>query len=263
MLGPDGFRDLARVSQFAEFLLAVAHGEGLDRPVDHALHQRGDGARIDAAARGTCPAGTSLIRRMRTVSSRRAAAFGDPGLVVALFVPTAGAGISQYWRISQLLGLSAAASGRASACGCRKQRLLAGTVAEVQIFGAARFFEARRDGGMLQQRLDLGRESEQCGRPNSNRTAFCPGGRARRTGCGVCLSQMANANMPRKRVDAIRPILLVGVDDGFGVAPGTVSMAGLFQSGTQIGVVENFAVVRRSRARRPRWTSAAGRRRHR
>ena len=33
------------------------------------------------------------------------------------------------------------------------------------------------------------------------------------------------------------------MQDGFGIAAGAVSMAGLFEGGTQIGVVEDFAVI--------------------
>ncbi len=48
--------------------------------------------------------------------------------------------------------------------------------------------------------------------------------------------------MPRRRLHAAGAILLVGVDYGFGVAARRVTVAGLFQSGPQIGVVEDLAV---------------------
>ena len=49
--------------------------------------------------------------------------------------------------------------------------------------------------------------------------------------------------MPRKRETQSGAVLFVGVQDGFGIAAGAVSMAGALEGGTQIGVVEDFAVI--------------------
>ena len=43
--------------------------------------------------------------------------------------------------------------------------------------------------------------------------------------------------------DAVRAVLLIGVQDGFGVAMGCVAMAGGFQARAEIGVVEDLSVV--------------------
>jgi hypothetical protein len=47
---------------------------------------------------------------------------------------------------------------------------------------------------------------------------------------------------PAQAGDALRTVLLIGVKDGFGIGAGGVAMAGLFQIGTKIRVVEDFAV---------------------
>ena len=48
--------------------------------------------------------------------------------------------------------------------------------------------------------------------------------------------------MPRSRSTAAGAVLLVSVDYSFGVAARGVTVAGLFQSGAQLGMVENLAV---------------------
>ena len=48
-LGADRARDLARVLELVERAVLEGHREGLQRPVDHPRHQRGDRAAVDAA----------------------------------------------------------------------------------------------------------------------------------------------------------------------------------------------------------------------
>src|ERR1022692_2069601 len=85
VLGADLFRDLAGVGQLAESLLAVADGESFDRPAGYGLHESGDRALIDAA--GEKHAERHIAHEARADGLfQTCAAFGDPGLVVALGV---------------------------------------------------------------------------------------------------------------------------------------------------------------------------------
>ena len=123
-----------------------------------------------------------------------------------------------------------------------EERLLAGAVAEVEVFGEQRFFEARRDGGVRQQRLDFGGEGEQVAVPIVVEGLFAEAVAGAEQRAGVLVPDGEGEHAAEAR-DAIRPVLLVGVQDGFGVAAGAVSMAGLFEGGTEIGVIEDLAVI--------------------
>ena len=68
-------------------------------------------------------------------------------------------------------------------------------------------------------------------------------------------SQIANANMPRKRCDAVVAPLLVGVDDRLGVGPACGSVAVRLELAPELGVVVDLAVERRPRRCRLRSTS--------
>src|SRR5215831_17908915 len=123
-----------------------------------------------------------------------------------------------------------------------KQRLVRTHIAEGEMLGEERILEASGDGGMLEQRLDLGGECEYLTvveivkrldpqpvpRAKQGLRAFVPDGE------GEHAAEMR---------DAIRAVLLVGVNDGFGVAAGLVMMTPGLERRTDIGVIKNFAVV--------------------
>ena len=78
VLGADGLRDVAGVGELAVFGFLVADGEGLDGPVEVALHESGDGGRIDAA--GEKHAERDVAHQTHADGLFQAvAALGDPG----------------------------------------------------------------------------------------------------------------------------------------------------------------------------------------
>ena len=82
VLGADGLGDLAGIGELAEFGFLVADGEGLHRPVEVALHERGDGGGIDAA--GEEHAERHVAHQAHADGLFQAlAALGDPGGVAA------------------------------------------------------------------------------------------------------------------------------------------------------------------------------------
>ena len=158
VLGADGFGDVAGMGEFAEFLLAIADGEGFDGPIHHGLHERGDGARIDAAREKHSQGHIAHQARAHGIF-QAAAAFGDPGLVVAFFIGERTRDFPIALDFELFGSQSQPVSGHELA-DAGEQRLLVRAIAEVEVFGEQRFLEARRDGGVLQQRLDFGREGE-------------------------------------------------------------------------------------------------------
>ena len=82
VLGSDGLRDVAGVGELTVFGFLVANGEGLDGSVEVALHESGDGGRIDAA--GEKHAERDVAHETHADGLFEAvAAFGDPGGIAA------------------------------------------------------------------------------------------------------------------------------------------------------------------------------------
>ena len=95
---------------------------------------------------------------------------------------------------------------------------------------------------MLQQRLDLGSEGEQPAVPEVvERLDAQPVARAEQA--LVRLVPYREGEHAAEAANAFIAILLVGVENGFGVAAAVITMPGALQFGPQIGMIEDFAVV--------------------
>jgi len=244
VFGPKRRCDLPRVVQLAEFRLAVTHREGLQRSGHHALHQGGDGAGIDPAAQE---------HSQRHVAHQPhpdglfqpAAALGDPlGVGARLDVLRRGhvpVALDRQARPAAVAEIKSQVMAGHQLADVAEQRPLVADVAEGKILGQQRLVEARRDSGMLQQRLDLGGEGEQRSVPVvvEGFDAEAVAGAEQRLGLPVPDGEGEHA---AQRGNTARPVLLPGMQDGFGVAVRAVAVAGGFQGRAQSGVVEDLAV---------------------
>ena len=104
MIGADGFRDLgARSRVRCTAALAIAHRKRLHRLGTHSLHQRGDGARIHAAAEKHAERNVAHEPHSNRLFEPRAALRrSTPGRCFAVISPDSGT--SQYWRICSRRG---------------------------------------------------------------------------------------------------------------------------------------------------------------
>ena len=114
-------------------------------------------------------------------------------------------------------------------------------VAEGEVFGKQRFLELGGDGGVLEQRLDLAGEGEGAAVPVVVEGLLAEAVAGAEEFAGVLVPDGEGEHAAQAQ-DAVGAVLLVGVEDGFGVGAVGVAVAGLFQGGAEVGVIEDFAV---------------------
>src|SRR5262249_13333777 len=124
---------------------------------------------------------------------------------------------------------------------CEHRASLAG-IPEGEIPGQQRFFELRRNRGMLEQRLHLACEGEEPAVPIVVERLLAEPV-ARDEEAARVLVPEREGEHAAKTLHAIGAVLLVRMDDRLAVRPGLISMAGGFHARTQRGVIKNLAIV--------------------
>ena len=114
-------------------------------------------------------------------------------------------------------------------------------VAEGEVLGEQRLLESGRDGGVLEERLDFAGEGERAAVPVVVEGLLAEA-IARAEELARVLIPDGEGEHAAEALDAIGAVLFVGVEDGFGVGAVGVAVSGLFEGGTQAGVIEDFAV---------------------
>src|ERR1035437_9708976 len=173
------------------------------------------------------PRGTSLMRRMQTVCSRRSrhSEIQEESVRVSGW----GSGISQYWRISGWGdGVEMSSVRGWPGINLRMPRK--------RVRSSLRYPKARYSG-----RRDSSNwgEMEGCSRSALISLAKANAGAEEFAGVLIPDGKGEHATQAEKAFGAV---LLVGVEDGFGVGAAGVAVAGLFEGGAEAGVIEDFAV---------------------
>ena len=114
-------------------------------------------------------------------------------------------------------------------------------VSKGQVFGEERLLELGRDGRVLEERLDFAGEGEGASIPVVVEGLLAETIAGTEEFAGVLVPD-GKGEHAAKAENAIGAVLLVGVEDGFGVGAVGVAVSGLEEGGAEIGVIEDFAV---------------------
>ncbi len=123
-----------------------------------------------------------------------------------------------------------------------EERTFVADVAETQILRQQLFREYRGDGRVLEQGLDFGGEGKQPSIPVVVERLDAQT-IARAEEAARFLVPDGERKHAAEEAHAIGSVLCVGMQDGFGITAGYVTMTGPLQVRTEVGVVEDFAVV--------------------
>src|SRR5271165_2219037 len=123
-----------------------------------------------------------------------------------------------------------------------EQRLFAAGVAERQVFGKQLLIEFSADFWMLQQRFDLRSKGEKAAVPEVVE-GFDTQTITRAQQSFVLPVPDGEGKHAAETREALVAVLLVGMNDGFSVAMALIAVSSGFELGTDVGVIEDFAVV--------------------
>src|ERR1035441_2568295 len=242
VFGPDGPGDVAGVGELTEFGFLVADGEGLDRSREVALHESGDGGRIQAA--GEKHTERDVAHETHADGLLEAvAAFGDPGGIAARL----GLGIRNVPVLADL-GLRRR-SGEVERevmavhqlMDAAKEGAVFADVSKGQVFGEERLLELGRNGRVFKEGLDFAGEGERASIPIVVEGLLAEAVAGTEEFTGVLIPD-GKGEHAAEAENACGAVLLVGVEDSFGIGASGVAVAGLFQGGAEGGVIEDFAV---------------------
>ncbi len=122
-----------------------------------------------------------------------------------------------------------------------EESTLLADVAEGEVLGEQRSFELGRNGGMLEEGFHFAGEGESAAVPEVVEGLFAEAIAGAEEFAGVLIPD-GEGEHAAEALDAIGAVLFVGVENGFGVGAVGVAVSGLFESGAQAGVIEDFAV---------------------
>ena len=114
-------------------------------------------------------------------------------------------------------------------------------VAEGEVFGEEGLLELGRDGGVFEERLDFAGEGERASVPIVVEGLLAEAIAGTEEFARVLIPDGKGEHAAQAQ-NAFGAVLLVGVEDGFGVGAGGVAVAGLLEGGAQAGVIEDFSV---------------------
>ena len=122
-----------------------------------------------------------------------------------------------------------------------EERAVIADISEGEVFGKEGFVEIGRNGGVFEERFDLAGEGEETSVPVVVEGLLTEAIAGTEELTGILIPD-GKGEHATEAEDAIGAELLVGVEDGFGVGASSVAVAGLFEGGAEVGVVEDFAV---------------------
>src|SRR5260370_4951674 len=220
----------------------VGDGESLARSVEVALHESGNGRGIDTA--GEKHSERDVAHEAHANGLLQAlTAFGDPGGIAArlrlgIWNESVLEDVGVRRRSGDVEGEVMAGHQLADAA---EESAVLAHVSKGEVFGEERLLELGRNGRVLEKRLDFAGEGESASIPVVVEGLLAETIAGAEEFAGVFVPDGKGEHATQAQ-NAVWAVLLVGVENSFGVGAVGVAMAGLDEGRAEIGVVEDFAV---------------------